>query len=92
MEAEGIFVGIDVAKAQVDVAARPTGDRWTVSNDDAGISQLASRLKALEPDLVLLGASGEWELPQVAALQETSQHDYSPLRQANRGGGRSRDE
>ena len=43
MEPEGIFVGIDVAKAQVDVAARPTDDRWTVSNDEAGISQLASR-------------------------------------------------
>lgn len=68
MEAEGIFVGIDVAKAQVDVAARPTDDRWTVSNDGAGISQLASRLKALEPTLVLLEASGGLELPLAAAL------------------------
>ena len=68
MEAEGIFVGIDVAKVQVDVAARPTDDRWTVSNDHAGISQLASRLKALEPTLVLLEASGGLELPLVAAL------------------------
>ncbi len=68
MEAEGIFVGIDVAKVQVDVAARPTDDRWTVSNDDAGISQLASRLKDLEPTLALLEASGGLELPLVAAL------------------------
>ena len=68
MEAEGIFVGIDVAKVQVDVAARPTDDRWTVSNDDAGISQLASRLKDIEPTLVLLEASGGLELPLVAAL------------------------
>ena len=68
MKAEGIFVGIDVAKAQVDVAARPTDDGWTVSNDEAGISQLASRLKALEPTLVLLEASGGLELPLVAAL------------------------
>ena len=68
MEAEGIFVGIDVAKAQVDVATRPTNDRWTVSNDGAGISQLAYRLKALEPTLVLLEASGGLELPLAAAL------------------------
>ncbi len=68
MEAEGIFVGIDVAKVQVDVAVRPTDDGWTISNDDAGISQLASRLKALEPTLVLLEASGGLELPLVAAL------------------------
>ena len=36
MEQEAIYVGIDVAKAQLDVAVRPTDDRWVVSNDDAG--------------------------------------------------------
>ena len=68
MEQESTFVGIDVAKAQVDVAVRPTGGRWVVPNDDAGIRQLVSRLKALEPTLVLLEASGGLELPLVAAL------------------------
>ena len=28
MEQEATYVGIDVAKAQVDVAVRPTDDRW----------------------------------------------------------------
>ena len=28
MGQEGIYVGIDVAKAKVDVAVRPTGERW----------------------------------------------------------------
>ena len=68
MDQEGIYVGIDVAKAQVDVAVRPTDDRWEVSYDDAGIRQLVSRLKALEPVMVLLEASGGLELPLVAAL------------------------
>ena len=68
MEQEGIYVGIDVAKAQVDVAVRPTDDRWEVSHDDAGIRQLVSRLKAIEPAMVLLEASGGLELPLVAAL------------------------
>ena len=68
MEQEATYVGIDVAKAQVDVAVRPTDDRWVVPNDDAGIRQLVSRLKALEPTLVLLEASGGLELPLVAAL------------------------
>ena len=35
MEQHGIYVGIDVAKAQVDVAIRPGGDRREVSNDGA---------------------------------------------------------
>ena len=68
MEKEGTYVGIDVAKAQVDVAVRPTDDRWRVSHDEAGIRQLVSRLKALEPAVVLLEASGGLELPLVAAL------------------------
>ena len=68
MEQESIFVGIDVAKAQVDVAVRPTDDRWEVSYDNAGVGQLVSQLKGLEPAIVLLEASGGLELPLVAAL------------------------
>ena len=68
MDREGIYVGIDVAKAQVDVAVRPVDERWTVSHDDAGIRQLVSQLKTLEPVMVLLEASGGFELPLVAAL------------------------
>ena len=68
MEQEGIYVGIDVAKAQVDVAVRPTGDRWEVPHDEAGVRRLVSRLKTLEPVMVLLEASGGLELSLVAAL------------------------
>lgn len=68
MEQEAIYVGIDVAKAQVDVAVRPTDDWWEMPNDAPGIRQLTSRLKALGPALVLLEASGGLELPLVAAL------------------------
>ena len=56
----------------MDVAVRPTDDRWEVPNDDAGIRQLLSRLKALDPTLVLLEASGGLELPLVAALAAES--------------------
>ena len=52
----GIYVGIDVAKAKVDVAVRPTGERWEVPRDAAGIPQLVSELKTLGPSLVLLEA------------------------------------
>ena len=68
MEQESIYVGIDVAKAHVDVAIRPTDDRWEVSHDETGVRQLVSRLKTLEPVMVLLEASGGLEVPLVAAL------------------------
>ena len=64
----GIYVGIDVAKAKVDVAVRPTGERWEVPRDEAGIPQLVSEMKTLGPSLVLLEATGGLELPLVAAL------------------------
>ena len=63
----GIYVGIDVAKAKVDVAVRPTGERWEVPRDAAGIPQLVAELKTLGPSLVLLEATGGLELPLVAA-------------------------
>ena len=60
MEQEAIYVGIDVAKNQLDVAVRPAGDRWEVPHDEAGVRQLVSRLKALESVTVLLEASVAW--------------------------------
>ena len=68
MEQEVTYVGIDVAKAQVDVAIRPTNDRWEIPRDEAGIRKLVSQMKTLEPVMVLLEASGGLELPLVAAL------------------------
>ena len=68
MEQEATYVGVDVAKAQLDVAVRPSGARWTVSHDEAGIRQLVARLKTQAPVMVLLEASGGLELPLVAAL------------------------
>lgn len=68
MGLEGIYVGIDVAKAKVDVAVRPTGQRWVVSYDEAGVGELVSQMGDLSPTLVLLEATGGLELPLVAAL------------------------
>lgn len=43
-----IFVGIDVSKAQLDVAQRPMG-RFTVPNTEAGLTQLLAHLAAAAP-------------------------------------------
>ena len=68
MEQEAVYAGIDVSKNHVDVAVRPTGQRWTISNDEPGIRELVSRLKALNPAIVVLESTGGLELPSVAAL------------------------
>ena len=68
MEGEPRFVGIDVSKAQLDVAVRPTGKRWTLPYDQTGIEGLIPQIVDLEPALVCLEATGGLELPLVAAL------------------------
>ena len=68
MEGEPRYVGIDVSKAQVYVAVRPTGQRWAASYDETGVGELVSQIVDLVPAMVLLEATGGLELPLVAAL------------------------
>jgi transposase len=68
MSAPQVFVGIDVAKAQLDIALRPTGDRWAVSNDETGLATLVVRLHAVQPALIVLEATGGYHRAVVAAL------------------------
>lgn len=63
-----MLIGIDVAKAELVLAARPSGERWTVANDEHGIRALVERLQRLAPTLVVLEATGGYELLCVAAL------------------------
>ncbi len=63
-----LYVGIDVSKARLDIAARPSGERWRVANDEEGIGALLDRLRGMRPALVVLEASGGYERPVVAAL------------------------
>ena len=72
MEGEPRYVGIDVSKAQVDVAVRPTAQRWVVSYDETGVEELVVQMVDLGPALVLLEASGGLEPPLVAALAAAS--------------------
>jgi transposase len=68
MSGQDVFVGIDVAKAHLDSAVRPTGENWRVPNDVAGIAELVKRLQALRPTSVVLEATGGLETQSAAAL------------------------
>ena len=68
MTEAGGFVGIDVAKAELEVVVRPSGARWTVTNNPAGLAQLQERLQASAPSLIVLEATGGYEVAVVAAL------------------------
>ena len=68
MEENPRYIGIDVSKAQVDVAVRPTGQRWAASYNETGIGELVSQIVDIGPAIVLLEATGGLEVPLVAAL------------------------
>lgn len=56
-----VWVGIDVSKARLDVAVRPSGAAWQTTNDMPGIATLARDLTALAPTRVVLEATGGLE-------------------------------
>jgi transposase len=73
----GVFIGIDVAKARLDIALRtgPAGEGSLthfppVSNDEAGITTLLEQIAALDtpPTLIVLEATGGYHAPLTAAL------------------------
>jgi transposase len=58
---------MDVAKAQRDIALRPPGERWAVTNDARGMAALVVQLQALPPTLMVLEATGGSHRAVVAA-------------------------
>src|SRR5207302_3721628 len=68
MSPQPLFVGIDVSKARLDTALRPDGRTFADPNDPDGIAALVTRLAALRPALIVLEATGGYEMPLAAAL------------------------
>jgi transposase len=63
-----LFVGIDVAKAHLDVALGPAGATSRHPNDEAGLAAILALLAGTPPALIVLEATGAREVPLVAAL------------------------
>jgi transposase len=65
---EPLWVGVDVAKAQLDVAFGAVGDTLSVPNDETGIGTLLEDLSARNCGMVILEATGGYEIPLVSSL------------------------
>src|SRR5262249_56910539 len=62
------FVGIDVSKAHLDVHVLPIGESFRVGHDDAGFVTLIARVRPLTPTVVVLEATGGYEVTVAAGL------------------------
>ena len=65
---EQVFVGIDVAKDGLDLHVLPSGESFAVARDSKTLEALVERLGALAPSLVVLEATGGFEVAVASAL------------------------
>lgn len=63
-------IGIDVSQRSLEVAVVPSGEQWPVTNEPTAIDALAERLVQLEPERIVLEATGGYELPLLGALAQ----------------------
>lgn len=68
MDTGRVGIGIDVAKAWLDVASTGEEPGWRVANDEPGIATLVTQLTARAPQRIVLEATGGLETAAAAAL------------------------
>ena len=66
----GKFVGIDVAKDKLDIAVLGEKKASQVGNDEAGITKLIKKMKALKPVLIVVEATGGYQRTVVLGMYE----------------------
>jgi transposase len=62
------FVGIDVSKDRLDVHVCPSGQAFTAVRDGRGLEQFVNDLRRFAPALIVLEATGGFEITVAAAL------------------------
>jgi transposase len=68
MNEQSCAIGIDVSKATLDVAVWPSSERWQEKNDPKGCAALVAHVTRLRPDVIVLEATGGYEVAAAAAL------------------------
>jgi transposase len=72
MQTPSVCVGIDISKARLDVALRPSGEPFSVTYDGNGIATVLARLSQWPPTRIVLEATGGLERPLLRALVDAA--------------------
>lgn len=70
MESKKVWIGIDVSKEGLNIQVRPTDEKWYATTKKASLKKLAKKLKSMNPQGVILEATGGWERKVVDVLRE----------------------
>lgn len=68
MESTKTYVGVDVAKETLDIAIHPRQKTKSFRNSEDGIQEAVTYIKGVAPTLVVMEATGGFEMPLAAAL------------------------
>ena len=63
-----VFVGVDISKDRLDVVLRPSEEHFVFENNSEGIVKVVFEMQKIEPQAVVLEATGGIEMPLAAAL------------------------
>ena len=64
------YIGIDVSKAELDIAVGQEGETWQAKNATKAIRACVRRIKNMHPELVVLESTGGLEKQMINILQE----------------------
>jgi transposase len=68
MSTEARFVGLDAGRDGIEAWVRPSGEIWKMDSGEQGMTQVAETLSRLHPQLVVMQANGNFELPMAGIL------------------------
>ena len=67
MQSDAVAVGIDVGKYEVTIAVLPSGEQWSSLTTPEALEGTMARIAAVHPTVVVLEATGGYEVPVAAA-------------------------
>ncbi len=70
MDKEKVYIGVDISKDSLDIAAYPTGQIWQYKNSKGGIAKAVAKFQGLGPTLIVSEATGGLEMPLTNALHQ----------------------
>ena len=70
MAQAGVYVGVDVSRDRLDVSIGPESEVWQAGNDAAGIREVVERLGELQPERIVVEATGGLERAVAAGLAD----------------------
>lgn len=62
------FVGVNATAQSIEVAIRPTGEIWRTEFAEETIAATATKLKSIQPKLIVMEGTGTFELPIAGVL------------------------